>query len=76
MKIYILTEVNAWTELIYIQQFSTKEEAQSVMKSQVEEDIKWLDEPDYGIFENEAYCDDGEYIDRVKCAWNITEMEV
>ena len=77
MKIYILTEVNAWTELLYIQSFPTKEKAQDVMKAQVEDEIKWWDEEytDYEIHENDAYCDDGEYDDRVKYSWNITEIE-
>lgn len=78
MKIYILTEVNAWTELLYIQSFPTKEKAQAVMKSQVEAEMEGYeaDEADYEINDTDAYWDDGEYEDRVKYSWNITEMDV
>lgn len=78
MKIYILTEVNAWTELLYIQSFSTKEKAQAVMKSQVEAEMENYepDEAHYEINDTDAYWDDGEYEDRVKYSWNITEMDV
>lgn len=79
MKLYILTLVNAWTELTYIQYFQTKEKAQSVMKSQVDEELQYYDEedkPQYEIGENGAYIDDGDYDDREKCRWDITEIEV
>ena len=78
MKIYILTEVNAWTELIYIQNFSTKEKAQAVMKNQVEAEMKYYgaDEAHYEINDTDAYWDDGEYEDRVKYSWDITEIDV
>lgn len=76
--IYILTMVNAWTELVYIQAFTTKEKAQEVMKSQVEEESRWYDpdEVKYRIYDTGAYWDDKEYSDRVKYSWNIGEMEV
>ena len=78
MKIYVLTEVNAWTELLYIQSFTTKEKAQAVMRSQVEKENEYYepDEVDYAIEDTEAHWDDGEYEDRVKYQWNITEIEV
>lgn len=77
-KIYILTMVNAWCELLYIQAFTSKEKAQEVMKSQVEAQSEWLepDEVKFEIDDTEAYWDDEEYDDRVKYSWNITEMEV
>lgn len=77
-KIYILTQVNAWCELLYIQAFTSKEKAQEVMKSQVESQNEWYepDEVKFEIEDTEAYWDDGEYDDRVKYSWNITEMEV
>ena len=49
-KIYILTMVNAWCELLYIQAFTSKEKAQEVMKSQVDAQSEWY-EPDEVKFE-------------------------
>ena len=79
MKIYILTQVNAWTELVYIQYFQSQEKAQSVMKSQLDEELQYYDEEDdiqYEVGENGAFFDDGEYNDREKYRWDITEIEV
>jgi hypothetical protein len=70
--------VNAWTELVYIQYFQSKEKAQSVMKSQVDEELRYYEEEEVQseIGENGAFVDDGEYDDREKYRWNITEFEV
>lgn len=79
MKIYILTMVNAWTELTYIQYFTTLEKAQSVMKSQVDEELQDYEEDEtvrYGISKRSAYLDDGEFDDREKYSWKITEMDI
>ena len=71
--------VNAWTELAYIQYFQSKEKAQSVMKSQLDEELRYYDEedePQHEIGENGAFVDDGEYDDREKYRWDITEMDI
>ena len=70
--------VNAWTELVYIQYFTTLEKAQSVMRSQVDEELKYYkeDEVRSGVGKHGAYLDDDEYDDREKYRWEITEMDI